>query len=164
MKSELAKIILIFLLLTISTDHPSGQSGGTFEIPRSVVASGGGVSSGQGITIVGTAGQAAAGEFSSSAQYGLTSGFWTDTTASITGRVINAQGRGIRNAQMTLTNSVGEVRAVITGPVGMYKFVDVPLGQTYTLRVQSRRFTFAQPVQTITLNGNLSDVNFTSNN
>lgn len=162
MRNTFEKTLIILILLAMGIMNSPGQTGGTFDLSRSVIASGGGIAAGQSVLVNGTMGQPVAGQVSSNSQYSLTSGFWVDATGSITGRVTSSQSRGIRNARMTLTNEAGEVRTAISGPLGMYKFLEVPLGQTYTLRVQARRFTFADPERKITLDGNLSDINFTA--
>jgi len=77
---------------------------------------------------------------------------------SVSGRVLNAAGRGVYNAIVTLTNSSGEVRSTITNPFGYYRFIGVAAGQTYTLRVRSKRYTFTP--QVITANSDLTGLNF----
>ncbi|MDQ3748896.1 MAG: carboxypeptidase-like regulatory domain-containing protein [Acidobacteriota bacterium] len=80
---------------------------------------------------------------------------------SVSGRVLNSAGRGVYNAIVTLTNSSGEVRSTITNPFGYYRFIGVAVGETYTLRVRSKRYTFTP--QVITPNSELNGVNFVAN-
>ncbi|GIU81828.1 MAG: hypothetical protein KatS3mg006_0892 [Pyrinomonadaceae bacterium] len=84
------------------------------------------------------------------------------TAASVTlmGRVMTADGRGIRNALVTMIESNGNVRTVVTGPFGYYRFTDVEAGQTVILMVTSKRFTFDQPTQVVTVTEEMKEVNF----
>ncbi len=79
---------------------------------------------------------------------------------SIGGRVMASDGRGIRNAIVTLTLQNGETIQTRTGTFGYYRFDDIEAGQTVTMSVASKRFTFA--AQIVTANENLSDVDFTA--
>ncbi|HRI03894.1 MAG TPA: carboxypeptidase regulatory-like domain-containing protein [Pyrinomonadaceae bacterium] len=90
-------------------------------------------------------------------------GVWTATVplidnVSVSGRVLTADGRGVRNAFVTISNAGGVVQQVRTGPLGAYRFDNIPVGVVYNVAVRSRRFTFA-PRQT-TPNDNLADFNF----
>ncbi|MDQ4123194.1 MAG: carboxypeptidase-like regulatory domain-containing protein [Acidobacteriota bacterium] len=88
------------------------------------------------------------------------------TAASVTvaGRVITAAGRGIRNVQVRLVDDMGQVRTVLTGAFGYFRFADVPAGQTYTISVSAKKFTFTQPAQVLNLAGERDDINFFSDN
>ena len=77
---------------------------------------------------------------------------------SVSGRVLTSTGRGVYNAMVTLTNSSGEVRTAITNPFGYYRFVEVAVGETYTLRVRSKRYTFTP--QVISPNNEITELNF----
>lgn len=79
----------------------------------------------------------------------------------ISGRVTTADGRGITNAIVTIMgNSLPEPRTVITGRRGAYIFDDLEPGETYIVTVRSRRFTFSNPNQVITLNDNMANADF----
>jgi len=88
----------------------------------------------------------------------------TAASVSVGGRVMTLNGRGIRNARVTLTNSAGETRTVLTGAFGYYRFTDIPVGESYVISAAAKRFTFAPPVQTLTLQEEQNDVNFTAYN
>ncbi|MDQ4120177.1 MAG: DUF5050 domain-containing protein [Acidobacteriota bacterium] len=88
----------------------------------------------------------------------------TTASVSVGGRALTAESRGIRNARMTLTNSAGETRTVLTGAFGYYRFTDVSIGESYVISIAAKRFTFATPVQTLTLQEELNGVNFTAHN
>lgn len=82
-------------------------------------------------------------------------------TATVSGRVLSANGRGIYNATLRLSggNLVGTKYAQ-TNPFGYYRFQDLDVGQTYVLSVGSKRYTFANPTRIISLNEELTDANF----
>ncbi|MEP6903246.1 MAG: carboxypeptidase-like regulatory domain-containing protein [Actinomycetota bacterium] len=96
-------------------------------------------------------------------------GFWnydplapTAANASISGSITTADGQGIRNARLVLVNSSGEMLYAQTGTFGLYRFDDLPVGETHVLTINSNRFVFAQPSVILNLNEYLTDVNFTS--
>jgi hypothetical protein len=88
----------------------------------------------------------------------------TAASVSVGGRVLTAEGRGIRNARVTMTNSAGETRTLLTGAFGNYRFTDVPVGESYVISVATKRFMFAAPTQTLTLQEEQNDVDFTAYN
>ncbi len=76
----------------------------------------------------------------------------------ITGRVMTAEGRGVRNARVSITDEQGVSRTTITGARGNYSFNDIEPGHTYIVRVSSRRVNFAP--QVVQINDNIADLNF----
>ena len=86
----------------------------------------------------------------------------TAASVSVSGRVLTNTGRGIGNAVVTITDSTGNSRTTVSGSLGYYRFTDVPAGDLYVLTVNSRRFTFAQPSVSLSVNGDTNDVNFTA--
>lgn len=83
-------------------------------------------------------------------------------TATISGRVVTASGRGIPNARITLSNSQGEIRTVMTNPFGYYRFVGIPVGGGYSLNINSKQiYTFAPSTLTINLFEDYAQANFT---
>ncbi|MBK7393686.1 MAG: hypothetical protein IPI64_10365 [Chloracidobacterium sp.] len=84
----------------------------------------------------------------------------TAAELSIAGRVVTAEGRGIRGAFVNVTGTGGDVRNVATGNLGRYIVDGLIAGETYIVTVRSRRFTFAQPTRVITLNDNVTDADF----
>lgn len=86
----------------------------------------------------------------------------TAANVSVSGRVLTANGHGIRNAGVTLTDSNGTTRTAITSSFGYYRFDEVEVGQTYVVTVRSRRFRFGNPTQVITLMDDLTDLTFTA--
>ena len=82
----------------------------------------------------------------------------TAAGVSVSGRVLTPEGRGLRNASVTITDQQGVTRRVITGRNGFYGFDDVEAGMTYVVSAQSRRFQFSPRVIQIT--DNLTDFDF----
>ena len=82
----------------------------------------------------------------------------TAADVSIGGRVTTAEGRGVRNAVVTLTDPNGANRNVMTGPRGEFRFDGVETGRAYIVGVRSRRFAF-EP-QVVNVNDNVTDLMF----
>jgi hypothetical protein len=80
----------------------------------------------------------------------------TSAGASLSGRVLETNGRGLANATVVLTDSTGFERTVQTGSFGRFSFSDLPSGETYIVSVRSRRFVFSP--QVVNLQSDLSDV------
>ena len=60
----------------------------------------------------------------------------------ISGRVMTPDGRGLRNARVTMTDQSGITHSVTTSSFGYYEFNNAEAGQTYILSVTSRTFRF----------------------
>jgi hypothetical protein len=85
----------------------------------------------------------------------------TAANASVSGRVMTADGRAIRNAEVVITgNALEHPMRMTTGSFGWFAFDGLPTGETYVVTVNSRRFTFSTPSRVITLVDNLADVDF----
>ena len=65
-------------------------------------------------------------------------------------------GQGVPNARVTLTDLAGTSRSVVSNGFGVYRFGDLQVGQTYTLRAESRAFVFA-PL-TVSVTGQMQSV------
>ncbi len=85
----------------------------------------------------------------------------TSAGVNVSGRVTTADGAGLRNAIVSITDMAGNVRTVRTGSFGYYKFEDVPAGGTYVIAVTSKRFIFTP--QIITVNESVTDIDFIGN-
>jgi hypothetical protein len=88
----------------------------------------------------------------------------TAANASIGGRVLNANGQGIRNVMVVLEG--GSLTAPLyttTGSLGYYQFPGVSAGATYIVSISAKRYTFNQPVRVISLNDDLLDLDFIAN-
>ena len=75
---------------------------------------------------------------------------------------MTADGRGIRNARVTLTAPNGATQYSLTGSFGYYRFNEIPVGETYILSVFSKRFTFANSTQVVTVTEEIMELNFTA--
>ena len=163
-------LLTLSIILTYSTFPVSAQisTGGAYGMEQSVTASGGGNSNATVYTLVGTTGQPAAGFRSASGSYVARGGFWQSISptqpganVSISGRVFAGGGRGITNARVTLSGgNLTTPIVVLTGRYGSFRFENIQSGQTYTVSVLSRRFSFTQPSQMISLTDNITDIVF----
>jgi hypothetical protein len=72
----------------------------------------------------------------------------------ISGRVLTPDGRGLRNATVTITDLNGNRRTATTGSFGHYRFFDVSAGSNVVMEVRSNRYRFTprlvQVLDTIT--------------
>jgi uncharacterized delta-60 repeat protein len=85
----------------------------------------------------------------------------TAATVSVSGQVLKTNGIGISNATVKLTDSNGLPKTVRTNSFGYYRFEEVPVGETYLLEVRHKTFNFAP--QIVTVNEDISDLNFIAN-
>ena len=165
MTNRFYKFALTILLLTT---HAMAQSGGQFTIEKSVIATGGSQqSTGGQFAVSGTTGQQTAGDRISNSPFMQTVGFWTPdqfipTAAEVTvsGRVLTADGRGIRNVVVTITDANGETRRTISSSFGYFRFADVPSGETYIFNVSAKRYRFVDATQIHTILEETSDLVF----
>ena len=85
----------------------------------------------------------------------------TAANASISGRVLTADGRGIRNANVVIMgNSLTTPRVVTTGSFGYFSVDGLATGETYVVTVNSQRYTFSTPSRVISLVDNVIDADF----
>lgn len=64
----------------------------------------------------------------------------------ISGRVVTPDGRGLRNAQVSITDSGGTMRTATTSSFGFYRFDGLSVGETFVIEVSSKRYRFAARV------------------
>ncbi|MDQ3132915.1 MAG: carboxypeptidase regulatory-like domain-containing protein [Acidobacteriota bacterium] len=84
----------------------------------------------------------------------------TAASVSAGGRVTTAGGRGIRNAQITITDSKGISQTIRTGAFGYYRFEDITAGENYIFIISAKRFTFRQNAQAVFIIEERNDINF----
>jgi hypothetical protein len=162
-KTIFAATLILTGIVTSSTVRSQIASGNGFAIEKSVVANGGGASSGNGYSIEGTAGQAIARQGSSNG-FILDHGFWqsgfapTAASVSISGRVLTADGRGLRNAVISLTERSGVSRKTLSSTFGYFRFDEIEAGQIVILNVNSKIFQFAPQVVSVSDNMVISDL------
>jgi hypothetical protein len=86
----------------------------------------------------------------------------TAAMVSVSGRVTTADGRGIRNAAVSLVGPDGSERTVKTSAFGYFKFDDVESGSSYTLTVSSKQYSFAVPSRVVSVGDEITDLDFTA--
>lgn len=84
----------------------------------------------------------------------------TSANVTVSGRALSSSGTGISNVYVTLTEPTGNIRTAVTNSFGYYFFEEVPTGQTYTFSVSSKRYNFVNPIQVVTVNDPLNNVDF----
>lgn len=82
----------------------------------------------------------------------------TAANVEVSGKIVSAENQGIANAQVLLTDSTGNTRAVKTSSFGFFRFEEIPAGQTYIVEINSKRFQFAP--QIIAVKDNVADLIF----
>lgn len=167
---KIFSLIIAFTFLSSGIVNAQIADGGSFTLEQSVIATGGGKSSGGGFTVEGTDAQSIAGTRSTDSTKSLHGGFWngspfapTAANVTISGRVLTADGQGIRSVSVTLTNGNGAIRTVTTGSFGYYNFTEIEAGQTVVISVTAKRFVFVQPTIVLSITENVSEINFISN-
>jgi len=84
----------------------------------------------------------------------------TAATVEITGRVVTATGRGIRNAIVTMTDSFGNAKIVRTNMFGFFRFDDVRVGNNVIMTVSAKAYSFDQPMMVLNVQDTISDLQF----
>jgi predicted outer membrane repeat protein len=84
----------------------------------------------------------------------------TAATVSVSGRVVTAHGRGIRNVVIIMTDSSGKSRTAVSTTFGYYRFDEVTAGETYVLTAHGKRFSFGQNTQVLSIVEDTNDINF----
>jgi CSLREA domain-containing protein len=84
----------------------------------------------------------------------------TAANVSISGRVLTADGRGLRNAIVTLTEQSGAVRTARSSSFGYYRFNEIAAGQTVILNAAAKQFQFAP--QIVAVNDDLAELDLTA--
>ena len=161
-------MMILTTLSVLSAATITGQSGGQFSIEKSVIAGGGGISSGGTFTANGTIGQSVAGNVSGG-PYSVKSGFWTPAplaptaaTVSVSGRIVDAAGSGLRNVSIMLTDAAGVTLVVRSNAFGYFVFNDVMSGQTYLVNMSARGRQFVP--QILSVNDSVTGLEFRSLN
>ncbi|MEO7658666.1 MAG: carboxypeptidase-like regulatory domain-containing protein, partial [Pyrinomonadaceae bacterium] len=82
------------------------------------------------------------------------------TSVEVSGRVLTPDGRGLRNATVTMVDANGKLRMATTGSFGFYRFENVTIGERQTLTVVLKRYRFTS--KEIMIGDNLADVDFSA--
>lgn len=83
----------------------------------------------------------------------------TAAHATVGGRILTASGKGISRARVSITDSNGETRGVLTNVFGYYRLSGIIVGETYVFQVSAKRYRFASRI--LTVNGSSNRLNFT---
>ncbi|MFN0138999.1 MAG: carboxypeptidase regulatory-like domain-containing protein [Pyrinomonadaceae bacterium] len=86
----------------------------------------------------------------------------TSANVSVSGRVMTNEGQGITRAIITLTNAAGISRSAMSNQFGYYRLDEVRVGETYTVSVNSKKYFFADSPRVVTVNDELTNLNFTA--
>jgi hypothetical protein len=84
----------------------------------------------------------------------------TAARVSVSGRVETSNGRGIMNAQLTLTGNDGPVRTARSNAFGYFRFDGVQAGETYVISVRAKGMQFE--TQVISVFDEITDLVFTA--
>lgn len=82
----------------------------------------------------------------------------TAASVSVSGRVLTPNGRGLQNAQVTLTDANGTVHNAVTSSFGYYRFNEIESGQSVIISINSKRYRFN--TQVVSVQDNISDMDF----
>ncbi|HTH51799.1 MAG TPA: carboxypeptidase-like regulatory domain-containing protein, partial [Pyrinomonadaceae bacterium] len=85
----------------------------------------------------------------------------TAAGVSVSGRVLNSFGAGIRNARVIMRDQAGNVRTTYSNAFGSYSFADVQVGEAYIFGVQARGYSFGE--QVVQVFDTLTSVDFMPN-
>lgn len=88
----------------------------------------------------------------------------TAATAVLEGRVVNASGSGLSKVTVTVSDSSGNVQTYLTGGFGYFTFEGLRTGETYIVTVSNKRYQFNPATRAITLDEDLRDLEFRSEN
>ncbi|MBK8813075.1 MAG: carboxypeptidase regulatory-like domain-containing protein [Acidobacteria bacterium] len=81
----------------------------------------------------------------------------TAANATVNGRLLTPEGRGLSNAEVRIFNlSTGAIESTRSSSFGHFEFSDLPVGNDYVISVFSRRFQFSDRV--ISLNEDVTDL------
>lgn len=73
----------------------------------------------------------------------------TAANVSVGGRIFNANGTAVSNAQISMIDANGNVRQARSNPFGYYRFTEVAVGSTYTIIVGHKFYEFAPRVLSV---------------
>ena len=79
---------------------------------------------------------------------------------SLGGRVLTSDGRGISKAVVSIADTAGNARNVLTNAFGFYRFDGIQTGAFYVISVAAKRNQFENPVRTVNVVDELTDVDF----
>ncbi len=162
-------VSVAFVAFAFGQTPQTATTGTPYVLQKQVIAAGGGTMTSPTYTMTGTITQPVAGIQESTATDTAYVGFWipemlspTAASASIGGRVVTNDGRGIPYSQLTLTDMFGLSRTAITGQLGYFRFEGLESGQAYILSVSAKQYSFAQPSIVVNLGEDVTELKFTA--
>jgi hypothetical protein len=84
----------------------------------------------------------------------------TSSNVPVRGRILNTGNSGIAKVAVTLTDASGNARTIYSNSFGQYRFDEVPVGQTYILTVNHRKYMFPDSPRILTVDDKLTDIDF----
>lgn len=83
---------------------------------------------------------------------------------SLSGRVMDASGRGVSGSTITVLNpNSGAAIRVRSNPFGYYTVTGLPAGELFVVTIIDKRYTFSNDTRSVTLNEDLADMDFIAN-
>jgi hypothetical protein len=120
---------------------------------------GGSVALGAGVVIAGTYLDDIASSVDPGSAYIFTDPIQSSPTAVVSGQVLTSDGRGLRSAQVTITDvMLGTGISTNTSSLGYFQF-QIANGRDYVLNVNSRRYRFSS--MPVSVNGDVSGIQLT---
>lgn len=87
----------------------------------------------------------------------------TAATADVSGRILDIYGSAVKDVTISVMRlDTGEVRSMKTNTFGAYRFTDLAVGESYLIRVSSRRYAFAVDTRLLVLMDDLAGQDFTA--
>ena len=84
----------------------------------------------------------------------------TAAAVGVSGRILTADGNGVRNAVISLSDLNGVTRTAKSSSFGYFQFDGVIAGETYVLAVAHKRYRFASPSRIIAVSDEITDADF----
>jgi hypothetical protein len=81
----------------------------------------------------------------------------------VSGSVYDRFGLPLSNVIVTMSFESGYSLTTQTNPYGTYRFDDITAGETVVVRVSAKQYTFMEPMRIITVEEDISDLDFTAN-
>lgn len=101
------------------------------------------------------------GEVSSLSPFVLASNFVpTVAQVSVSGNIRTKNGAGISGVRVSLISSDGETRTMLSNSFGFYHFAEVQAGETYTVSVASKRYSFNQQTVVVSVFEEIGNLDF----